>query len=90
MQIIVGKGKSSAQRHQGYVRDAVLHFLQHLVPVKLAANNDGLVCVRRQDILKLFGMLSERQPEFEAVSFKDCFKARPQEYSGMQDVLRRL
>ncbi|DBA86013.1 hypothetical protein WJX77_010551 [Trebouxia sp. C0004] len=88
--VAVGKGNSSAQRHQGFVRDAVLHFLQHLVPVKLAAHNDGLVSVRRQDMFKFFDTLSRETPKFDAASFKDCFKARPAEFSGMQNVMRRL
>jgi len=90
IQIAVGKGNGSAQRHQGFVRDAVLHFLQHLVPVKLAAHNDGLVSVRRQDMFKFFDMLSRETPKFDAASFRDCFKARPAEFSGMQDIMRRL
>ncbi|KAL0052674.1 hypothetical protein WJX82_005877 [Trebouxia sp. C0006] len=88
--VSVGKGNGSAQRRQGFVRDAVLHFLQHLVPVKLAAHNDGLVSVRRQDMFKFFGMLSRETPKFDAASFRDCFKARPAEFSGMQDIMRRL
>jgi len=84
----VGKGNGSAQRRQGFVRDAVLHFLQHLVPVKLAAHNDG--SVRRQDMFKFFDMLSRETPKFDAASFRDCFKARPAEFSGMQDIMRRL
>ncbi len=77
IQVAVGRGNGSAQRHQGFVRDAVLYFLQHLVPVKLAAHNDGLVSVRRQDMFKFFDMLSRETPKFDAASFRDCFKASP-------------
>ncbi|KAL0036562.1 hypothetical protein WJX79_000391 [Trebouxia sp. C0005] len=85
--IAVGKGNGSAQRHQGFVRDAVLHFLQHLVPVKLATHNDGLVSVRRQDMFKFFDMLSRKTPKFDAASFRDCFKVRPAEFSGMRNIM---
>lgn len=89
-QVVVGKGNNSAFRHNGHVRDAVLHFLQHLVPVKLAANNDGLVSVRRGDMLKFFDRLRHQQPEFDAARFTVCFEARPQEFNGMQHRVRAL
>ncbi|KAL3159557.1 hypothetical protein ABBQ38_009973 [Trebouxia sp. C0009 RCD-2024] len=88
--VSVGKGTNSVHRHQSHVRDAVLHFLQHLVPVKLAAGNDGLVTVRRLDMLKVFEAVQSQQQPFNAATFVECFTARQQEFGNLQDLTSRL
>lgn len=90
LQVSVGKGTNSVHRHQSHVRDAVLHFLQHLVPVKLAAGNDGLVTVRRMDMLKVFKVVQSQQQPFTAATFVKCFTARKQEFDSLQDLTSRL
>lgn len=90
LQVSVGKGTNSVHRHQSHVRDAVLHFLQHLVPVKLAAGNDGLVTVRRLDMLKVFEAVQSQQQPFNAATFVECFTARQQEFGNLQDLTSRL
>ena len=68
----------------------MLHFLQHLVPVKLAAGNDGLVTVRRMDMMKVFEVVQAQRLEFAAATFIKCFTARQQEFGNMQDLASRL
>lgn len=90
LQVNVGKGTNSVDRRESHVRDAVLHFLQHLVPVKLAAGNDGLVTVRRLDMLKVFEVLRSQQLSFAAATCIRCFTAPQQTFGSMQDLTSRL
>ena len=84
LQVVVGKGSNSAQRYQGHVRPAVLHFLQQLMPVRLATNNEGLVAVKRHDMLKFFGIMRRKRNPMEVANFAACFKPRDRvlEYDG--------
>lgn len=84
MQIAVGRGNKSEHRFHCHTRAAVLHFLQQLVPVRLAAKNDGLVVVKRRDILKFFGIIRRQQDPLEVTNFGACFKPRTEvlEYAG--------
>ena len=75
-QVVTGKGSNSALRFHGPVLDVVLQFLQKLAPVKVGKQNDGLVAVKRNDMLKLFVTLKRQQSHFDAASFKDCFVSR--------------
>lgn len=84
VQAAVGRGNKSEHKHHCQTRAAVLHMLQHLMPVRLAAKNDGLVVVKRQDILRFFGILRRQQDPFQITNFGECFKPRTQvlEYAG--------
>ena len=86
MQVAVGRGNNSEHKHHPQTRTAVLHFLQQLVSVRLAAKNDGLVVVKRQDMLKLFGILRREQDKhpFQVTRYGPCFKPRTEvlEYAG--------
>lgn len=90
LQVNVGKGTNSADRRESHVRDAVLHFLQHLVPVKLATGNEGLVTVRRLDMLKVFEVLRSQQLRFAAATCMRCFTAPQQTFGSVQDLTSRL
>ena len=90
LQVNVGKGTNSIHGHDAPVRDVVLHFLQHLVPVKLAARNDGLITVRRVDMLKMFKTMQAQQMPCDASTFHDCFTASQQESGHLQDLMKRL
>ena len=90
LQVNVGKGTNSIERRGPQVRDAVLHFLQHLVPVKLAAGNDGLVTVRRADMLKVFDIMRSKQLNFAAANFIKCFTAPQQIFGDVQNLASRL
>lgn len=89
LQVNVGKGTNSIEGRESHVRDAVLHFLQHLVPVKLAAGNDGLVTVRRADMLKVFEVMRSEQLSFAAATFIKCFTARQQIFGDVQNLTSR-
>ena len=76
LQVNVGKGTNTIHGQKAQIRDAVLRFLQHLMPVKLAAKNDGLVTVRRSDVQKIFNTIEQQQLKFDAAFFGNCFTAR--------------
>ena len=86
----VGKGTNSIAGHESHIRDAVLHFLQHLVPVKLAAGNDGLVTVRRADMLKVFEVMRSEQLNFAAANFIKCFTPRQQIFGDVLNLTSRF
>jgi hypothetical protein len=67
--VVTGRGKRSTRRGHGITRNTALRFLQALLPVRLANNNEGLVIARRQEVLKLMHVVQKDGKTFDPVTF---------------------
>ena len=62
---------ASARKHQPIVREIVVEMLQHLLPVTLSRNNDGLLLLEARKLARLFNTLQGPDP-LSVVAMQHC------------------
>ncbi len=75
LQIVTGRGNRSFVRSRSSVREATLGLLQQLVPVRVAARNEGLLVVFSAHLKRLLVYVGARGRSFSVQDMQDYLVA---------------